>query len=145
MIVMVVKFKPLTETARIPKYANEYAAGADLFSDENVTLQPGQRTLVTTNVAMEIPKGWEGQVRPRSGFALKCGVTVLNSPGTIDSDWRGPLGALLINHGQDAVVIGKGDRIAQLVIARAPQAHFFEATTLTDTKRGTKGWGSTGR
>jgi dUTP pyrophosphatase len=110
-----------------------------------VTLEPGGRAAVPTGWAIELPPGYEGQVRPRSGLASRNGVTVVNAPGTVDSDYRGELTVLLINLGREAYVINPGDRVAQLVVAPAPQAAIVEAEGLADTARGAGGFGHTGR
>lgn len=132
----------------IPAYATAGAAGFDLRAavpvDQPVTLAPGARALVPIGFAVGLPDGYEMQVRPRSGLAVKNGVTVLNSPGTVDCDYRGPVAVPLINHGQEPFVINRGDRIAQAVIAEARQAQMVEVTLLDDTGRGTGGFGSTG-
>lgn len=133
----------------LPSYETTGAAGADLranFPDQaQITLEPGARALVPTGLRVEIPQGFEMQIRPRSGLALKQGISLPNTPGTIDSDYRGPLGVILINHGTEPVTIQHGDRIAQAVIAPVVQAAFELAETLSDTDRGTGGFGSTGR
>ncbi|TRW98433.1 dUTP diphosphatase [Paracoccus sp. M683] len=132
----------------LPSYASAGAAGADLRADlggATVTLGPGQRALIPTGLRLAIPPGWEVQVRPRSGLALKQGITLLNTPGTIDSDYRGPLGVILINLGDAPVVIAHGERIAQMVVAPAPRARFELVEVLDDTARGAGGFGSTGR
>ena len=129
----------------LPAYATEGAAGLDLRADAAVTLQPGERALVPTGFAIAIPEGFEGQVRPRSGLALREGVTCLNSPGTIDSDYRGEVGVILVNLGQRPVTLARGDRIAQLVFARTERAEFHESATLPPTGRGEGGFGHTGR
>lgn len=129
----------------LPAYATAGAAGMDIVSAERVTLRPGSRHAVATGFAMAIPEGWEVQVRPRSGLALKHGVTCLNTPGTIDSDYRGEVRVLLINHGDEPFIIERGDRIAQLVVAQAVQATLTEVAQLDDTARGSGGFGSTGR
>ncbi len=134
-----------------PRYETEGAAGADLRANfekgarDGLFLQAGARALVPTGLALEIPAGYEVQVRPRSGLALKHGVTVANAPGTVDSDYRGPLGVILINAGQDDFTIHHGDRIAQMVVAPVVQARFELAEHLSDTARGSGGFGSTGR
>jgi dUTP pyrophosphatase len=135
----------------LPSYQTGGAAGADLCANfspgqrqDGVTLPPRARALVPTGLILAIPEGWEGQVRPRSGLALRQGITCLNSPGTIDSDYRGPVGVILINLGQEPVTIRHGDRIAQLVIAPVARASFRVAATLDDTPRGAGGFGSTG-
>ncbi|AUH35145.1 dUTP diphosphatase [Paracoccus tegillarcae] len=131
----------------LPEYASSGAAGADLRADlagGSVDLAPGARALIPTGLTLAIPAGWEVQVRPRSGLALKHGVTVLNSPGTIDSDYRGPLGVILINLGEAPFRIAHGERIAQMIVAAAPQARLRLVDTLDQTARGTGGFGSTG-
>ena len=128
----------------LPRYATEGAAGMDVVSAETVTLQPGARHAVATGLAVAIPQGFEIQVRPRSGLALKHGITVPNTPGTIDSDYRGELKVILINHGGEDFAINRGDRIGQMVIAPVYQARFEEVDELDDTKRGAGGFGSTG-
>ncbi len=130
----------------LPAYQTPGSAGLDLCAaiPEAVQLAPGERRLVPTGLLLEIPEGYEGQVRPRSGLALKHGITVVNSPGTIDSDFRGEVGVVLINHGQQAFVVEPLSRIAQLVLARVERANIVEADSLTDTTRGAGGYGSTG-
>ena len=130
----------------LPERQTIHAAGMDLqaFLTETCILEPGARMLVPTGVFLVIPPGFEAQVRPRSGLALKFGVTVLNSPGTIDSDYRGEVKVLLVNHGQEAFAISNGDRIAQLVVARHEQVRWNLAETLDATERGSGGYGSTG-
>jgi dUTP pyrophosphatase len=130
----------------LPSYQTAAAAGADLMAAVvgELVLAPGDRRLVPTGIAMELPVGFEAQVRPRSGLALKHGVTVLNSPGTIDADYRGEVGVILINHGGEAFTIRRGDRIAQLIVAAVAQADFHE-TELSETERGSGGFGSTGK
>lgn len=133
----------------LPAYATAGAAGFDLRAavpaGETLTLAPGARALVPTGFAVGLPPGWEMQVRPRSGLAVKNGVTVLNSPGTVDCDYRGEVAVCLINHGAEPFAIARGDRIAQAVIAPAPQAGLVEADSLDATERGAGGFGSTGR
>ena len=121
----------------LPTYQTTGAAGADLYAalEGPVSLSPGERVLVPTGIALELPIGFEAQVRPRSGLALRHGVTTLNAPGTIDSDYRGEIGVILVNHGQDEFVINRGDRIAQLVVASVYQARFVEVSVLSDTER----------
>ncbi|MFT3706549.1 MAG: dUTP diphosphatase [Archangium sp.] len=130
----------------LPKYQTPQSAGLDLIADlpEDVQLAPGDRRLIPTGLALEIPPGYEGQVRPRSGLALKQGITCLNSPGTIDADYRGEVGVVLINHSKEHVVLKAGDRIAQLVIAPCVQANLIEVDGLSETDRGSGGFGSTG-
>jgi dUTP pyrophosphatase len=130
----------------LPSYASEGAAGADLCSAERGTMvvEPGQRVAVATGLVLEIPAGFEAQVRPRSGLAISRGLTVVNAPGTIDSDYRGELKVLLVNLGSEAVSIERGERIAQLVIAPVTRARFVTAKKLSDSERGSGGFGSTG-
>jgi len=131
-----------------PKYQSEGASGMDLVAaiDKNtpIVLQPGQRQLIPTGLTMELPHGMEAQVRPRSGLALKHGITVLNSPGTIDADYRGEVSVVLINHGSKDFEIVRGSRIAQLVIAPVVQLEVLEVDELSATMRGAGGYGSTG-
>jgi len=140
---------PHAEGLPPPAYETLGSAGMDLRAalaeDEPLTLAPGQRALVPTGLKIALEPGLEAQVRPRSGLALKHGVTCLNSPGTIDSDYRGEVGVLLINHGQEPFVIRRGERIAQMVIARHEQARVEIVETLSETSRGAGGFGSTGR
>ncbi|MEM7687854.1 MAG: dUTP diphosphatase [Pseudomonadota bacterium] len=128
----------------LPAYATDGAAGMDVVSAEDITIEPGARHAVATGLAMAIPQGYEIQVRPRSGLAFKHGITVPNTPGTIDSDYRGELKVLLINHGADAFDIARGDRVAQLVLAPVVQAAWDEVAELDATARGAGGFGSTG-
>ena len=131
----------------LPAYQSDHAAGMDLLADveEEVALSPGARRLVPTGIALEIPRGFEGQVRPRSGLALKFGVTCLNSPGTIDADYRGEVGVILANFGAEPFVVRRGDRIAQLVVAPVTRAEWELAGELSGTRRGDGGFGSTGQ
>ena len=133
----------------LPAYETGGSAGMDLRAavpeDAPVTLEPGARALVPTGLKIALEAGYEAQVRPRSGLALKHGLTCLNSPGTIDSDYRGEVGVIMINHGQDPFVIRRGERIAQMVIARHEQATLVEVEALDETARGAGGFGSTGR
>jgi len=128
----------------LPAYATDGAAGMDVVSAEDVTIQPGARHAVATGLAMAIPHGFEIQVRPRSGLALKHGITVPNTPGTIDSDYRGELKVILINHGEAAFEIKRGDRVAQLVLAPVTRGTWLETDELDETARGEGGFGSTG-
>lgn len=130
----------------LPTYATVGAAGADLHAavQEPMPLDPGERAAVPTGLFLEIPPGYEGQVRPRSGLAMRHGVTVVNAPGTVDSDYRGEVKVLLINLGRDPFIIARGDRIAQLVVAPVEQAEFTESAGLSGTDRGGGGFGSTG-
>jgi dUTP pyrophosphatase len=139
---------PHGEGLEPPAYGTEGAAGMDLRAavaeETPLVLQPGARTLVPTGFSIAVPPGFEAQVRPRSGLALKSGITCLNSPGTIDCDYRGEVGVILINHGEDAFTIRRGDRIAQMVIARYERIRWRETENLDDTARGAGGFGSTG-
>ncbi len=128
----------------LPARATAGAAGADLVAAEEATIAPGGVHAVATGIALAIPEGYEGQVRPRSGLALKHGVTVLNAPGTIDADYRGEVKVILINHGREPFRIARGDRIAQLVVAPVSASRFERVEALTDTARGSGGFGSTG-
>ena len=132
----------------LPAYQSEGAAGLDLLAavaaDQPVIIAPGHRALIATGLAMALPTGTEGQVRPRSGLAARHGVTVLNSPGTIDADYRGEIQVILINLGQESFTVSRGMRIAQLVIAPAMQVTICEITNLDETTRGVAGFGSTG-
>lgn len=128
----------------LPARATAGAAGADLVAAEEATIAPGSVHAVATGIALAIPEGYEGQVRPRSGLALKHGVTVLNAPGTIDADYRGEVKVILINHGREPFRIARGDRIAQLVVAPVSASRFERVEALTDTARGSGGFGSTG-
>lgn len=130
----------------LPQYATEQSAGMDLRAniDEQIVIQPMQRLLIGTGLHIALPKGYEAQIRPRSGLALKHGITVLNSPGTIDADYRGEIGVLLINLSDKDFVINDGERIAQMVIARHEQARFALVEALDETERGEGGYGHTG-
>lgn len=140
---------PHADGLALPAYQTVHAAGLDLLAavpeDRPLSLQPRQRALVPTGLMIALPPGFEAQVRPRSGLALKHGVTVLNSPGTVDADYRGEVSVLLINHGDEPFTIRRGERIAQLVIASASQADLVAVESLSSTDRGSGGFGSTGR
>jgi dUTP pyrophosphatase len=129
----------------LPRYETAGAAGLDLRADEAFTLAPGERRLVPTGLAVEIPPGHEGSVRPRSGLALRHGVGMVNSPGTVDSDYRGELAVILVNHGQAPAAFDRGERIAQLVIAPVVRAELELVENLSETGRGGGGFGSTGK
>jgi len=139
---------PHAEGLPLPAYETAHAAGMDLRAavpeHDPLTLRPGDRHAVPTGLAMAIPPGFEGQVRPRSGLALRAGVTCLNSPGTVDADYRGEVKVILINHGPEDFIVRRGDRIAQLLIAPVIQATWREVDVLDDTARGEGGFGSTG-
>lgn len=134
-------------TNPLPEYATSDSAGLDIraFLNDSVVLLPLERKLIPTGLYLEIPRGYEVQIRPRSGFAFKQGVTVLNSPGTIDADYRGEIGVLLINLSSEPVTIESGDRVAQMVVAPYVQATLTTVETLTETERGAGGFGSTGK
>jgi dUTP pyrophosphatase len=140
---------PHGEGLPLPQYQSAHAAGLDLVAavpeDSPLILAPGQRALVPTGLSIALPAGYEAQVRPRSGLAAKHGVTVLNAPGTVDADFRGEIGVLLINHGDAPFAIQRGERIAQMVIASVARAELVAAVTLPETERGGGGFGSTGR
>jgi len=144
--ILTVKIKKLKECAKLPHYASLEAAGADLRAciEKPIALHPGERMLIPTGFSMELPYGWEAQIRPRSGLAFKHGITVLNAPGTIDSDYRGEVKVLLINLGNEPFIIEPGMRIAQMVIAPVQQAKFIEVEELSESHRGEGGFGSTG-
>ena len=141
---MTLKFKRIHPDAILPAYAHSSDAGMDVRSVEELTIPAGERALVHTGLVMLLPPMYEAQVRPRSGLALKNGITVLNTPGTIDSGYRGEVGVILMNHSKDAFNIRKGDKIAQLVIAPVTQPEVVETDTIDDTDRGEGGFGSTG-
>ncbi len=141
-----VRFKKLHPQAQVPQYMTPGAAGCDAIAclDQPVELAPMARAAVPTGLGLEIPDGYEVQVRPRSGLAWKSGLTVVNAPGTIDCDYRGELKVLLVNLGQEVVTLRSGDRIAQLVLQQVDQMQFEEVGALSDTQRGEGGFGSTG-
>ena len=141
---MTIRFKKVHPDAFLPAYAHPGDAGMDVRSVENVELAPGARALVHTGLVMLLPPGWEAQVRPRSGLALKHGVTVLNTPGTIDAGYRGEVGVILANLGDATFSVRKGDRIAQIVIAPVTTAVIEETDVVDETERGSGGFGSTG-
>ena len=145
-VVVEIRVLPGGEGLPLPSYMSEDAAGCDLFAaiESDVTLDPGARALVPAGFAIAVPRGYEAQVRPRSGLAAKHGITCLNSPGTIDADYRGPVGIVLINHGSERFVIRRGERIAQLVVAPVTRARFERVRELPSTARDSGGFGSTG-
>ena len=142
-----IQIKKLHPDAQIPAYMTNLAAGLDICAlpEKSLTLEPSQRCLVPTGLAFAIPPGYEIQVRPRSGLAIKHGISLVNSPGTIDADYRGEVCIILINHGQDAFTINPGERIAQLVVAPVCQACLVEVSDLSETARGAGGFGHTGK
>jgi len=139
------RIKRLDDDAILPSYATEGSAGLDLSSLESVTIAPRRSVRVRTGLSVEIPHGFEGQVRPRSGLAVRHGVTVINAPGTIDSDYRGEVQVALVNLGREPFQIEPGDRIAQLIIAPVTRVEVLAASELSSTERGGGGFGSTGR
>ncbi|GAB5411190.1 MAG: dUTP diphosphatase [Chlamydiales bacterium] len=142
-----IKILVLTEDKELmPFYGSEEAAGADVRADlkEDVTLVPGESKLIPTGIRVEIPRGFEVQVRPRSGLALKFGITVLNTPGTVDSDYRGEIGVILINHGKESFTVSPKMRVAQLVVQKVQRADFLPADQLETSSRGEGGYGHTG-
>lgn len=141
---MTVRFKKVHPDAILPSYAHPGDAGMDVRSVEGLEIAPGARVLVRTGLVMVLPAGWEAQVRPRSGLALKHGVTVLNTPGTIDAGYRGEVGVILANFGDKPFYVAKGDRVAQIVIAPVTSATIDETEFVDETDRGTGGFGSTG-
>jgi dUTP pyrophosphatase len=144
-----IRHLPHGEGLPLPAYQSAHAAGLDLLAavpeSTPLVLAPGKHAMVPTALAIALPEGFEAQVRPRSGLAAKHGVTVLNSPGTIDADYRGEIQVILINHGAEAFTIRRGERVAQMVIAPVVQAQLVPVTALSDTDRGSGGFGSTGR
>lgn len=142
------RFKKLPHAADLPlpAYETKSAAGMDIRAalEEPITLKPGERTLIPTGLQMALPEGYEAQIRPRSGLAIRNGITMLNSPGTIDADYRGEVKVIAINHGQEDFTVNHGDRIAQMVIAPVVQLSIIESENLDETERGSGGFGSTG-
>jgi len=141
---MTVKFRRIHPDATLPSYAHEGDAGMDVRSVEDLEIAAGRRALVHTGLVMMLPPGWEAQVRPRSGLALKCGVTVLNTPGTIDAGYRGEVGVILANFGDAPFKVAKGDKVAQIVVAPVTRAEIVESAEVDETERGSGGFGSTG-
>lgn len=141
---MTLKFKLIHPDAILPEYAHPGDAGMDVRSVDDLTIKPGERALVHTGLVMMLPAGYEAQVRPRSGLALKKGVTVLNTPGTIDEGYRGEVGVILANFGSEDFVVSKGDKIAQIVVAPVTIAQIVETSDVDETERGEGGFGSTG-
>jgi len=139
-----IKIKRISEYARLPEYAHPGDAGMDIFSAVEKTLKPGEFALIGTGIKIELPENTEAQVRPRSGLAIKNGVTVLNTPGTIDEGYRGEVGVILINHSKEDFTVTPGMKIAQMIIAPVIRAQIEEVDELSDTRRGEGGFGSTG-
>jgi len=146
-VIVSIRRIPGSEDIPLPEYATAGSAGLDLRAavDSDVVLLPGERKLIPTGLTLAIPEGYEGQVRPRSGLALKHGISMANTPGTIDSDFRGPVQVVLINHGKERFVVRRGDRIAQLVICPVAHARLVEVESLPETARNDGGFGHTGR
>ncbi|MEK6891226.1 MAG: dUTP diphosphatase [Nanoarchaeota archaeon] len=142
---MKLKVKKLNELAIIPTYARVGDAGMDLCAIEDYSLKPGERRVFKTGLGMEIPNGYELQLRPRSGLASKHGISIVNSPGTIDSGYRGDIGIILINHGLDVFEVKHGDRIAQAVLNKFETAEFIEVDSLSESERGAGGFGHSGK
>lgn len=136
---------PGTEDLPLPRYMTEQAAGMDLIAavETEVTIPPGDRALIPTGITVELPEGYEAEIRPRSGLALRHGVTLLNTPGTIDADYRGEVGIILINHGQAPFVVRRGDRVAQMVVHRVCRVNWAACEVLSPTERGMGGFGHT--
>jgi dUTP pyrophosphatase len=147
VVEVLVRRLPQAGDLPLPKRATPHAAGFDLYAGivGEIEIAPGGRVLVPTGIAIALPAGCEAQIRPRSGLALKHGLTLLNSPGTVDSDYRGEVGVLLVNLGDKAVTISRGDRIAQLVVQRLPDSRLAEAASLPESARGAGGFGHTGK
>lgn len=141
---LVKRLSPADSDIPLPEYATEHSAGLDLRVNTSIDIQPGAVLMAPTGIAIEIPEGYEGQVRPRSGLAAKHGITCLNAPGTIDADYRGEVKVILINHGKEPVHFDRGARIAQLVIAKYERVQLVETGELAETDRATGGFGHTG-
>ncbi|OGB87400.1 deoxyuridine 5'-triphosphate nucleotidohydrolase [candidate division WOR-1 bacterium RIFCSPLOWO2_02_FULL_46_20] len=146
MLKVQVKKLPHGQGVPLPKYMTEHAAGMDMYAAavEDTVIPPGGWKLIPTGISIALPDGYEAQVRPRSGLALKQGVSVLNTPGTVDADYRGEVGVILMNHSKNDLIIKRGDRIAQMIINKVERIQFEEVSELTDTKRGAGGFGHTG-
>ncbi|MFH1978000.1 MAG: dUTP diphosphatase [Candidatus Aenigmatarchaeota archaeon] len=140
-----VDIKRLAKDLPIPEYKSSLAAGVDLFAavDSEIVIQPGESYLVPTGISIAIPEGYETQIRPRSGLAAKHQISIINSPGTVDADYRGEIKVILINHGKEPFKINRGDRIAQMVLNQVPKMKFSEVEELSETERGEGGFGST--
>jgi dUTP pyrophosphatase len=145
IIVRIKKLRP--NAASLPAYMTPNAAGMDLYADldEDIVLQPGARSLLPTGIALALPHGYEAQIRPRSGLALRHGITLVNSPGTIDQDYRGEIGIIMVNHGREPFTVRNGERIAQMVFAPIARAELQVVDDLDETERGEGGFGHTGR
>jgi dUTP pyrophosphatase len=143
---VLVKVEPEGSGLGLPRYQTEHAAGLDLVAavEDEVVLLPGERKLVSTGISLAVPEGYEAQIRPRSGLALKHGLTLLNSPGTVDADYRGVVGLILVNHGTESFTVRRGERLAQMVIAPTKRAELSEVDELPASERGPGGFGHTG-
>ena len=146
MLKVQIKILPHGQDLPLPRYMSEHAAGMDLYAAVNpeVVIPPGEWKLVPTGISIALPEGYEAQVRPRSGLALKQGVSILNTPGTVDADYRGEVGVILMNHSKENLVIRRGDRIAQMIINQIERIAFEEVEELPGSERGAGGFGSTG-
>ncbi len=142
-----VRVEPEGEGLDLPRYQTEHAAGMDLLAavESDLVLEPGKRALMSTGISIALPSGYEAQIRPRSGLALKHGLTLLNSPGTIDADYRGTISLVLVNHGTEPVSIARGERMAQMVVARVERAELERVSDLPASRRGPGGFGHTGK
>lgn len=147
MVKVKVKRRPGTEDLPLPAYMTAGAAGMDLYAavEEEVVLHPGERRLIPTGLYISLPPGYEAQIRPRSGLALRHGISMVNTPGTIDSDYRGEIGVILINHGREPFIVRRGDRIAQMVVSRVERVEWEEVDALDESERGSGGFGHTGK
>lgn len=147
MVKVKVKRRPGTEDLPLPAYMTAGAAGMDLYAavEAEVVLHPGERRLIPTGLYISLPPGYEAQIRPRSGLALRHGISMVNTPGTIDSDYRGEIGVILINHGEEPFVVRRGDRIAQMVVSRVERVEWEEVDALDESERGSGGFGHTGK
>jgi len=145
LVVKIIRLRD-ESTNPLPRYMTQHAAGMDLYAEleSDLTIHPGERALIATGVALAVPDGYEAQIRPRSGLALRNGITLVNSPGTIDSDYRGEIGLIVINHGAEPFVVKNGDRMAQMVFARFARANLQEVAELDETVRNCGGFGHTG-
>lgn len=143
---VLVKVEPEGRGLGLPRYQTEHAAGLDLVAavEDEVVVRPGERKLVSTGISLAVPEGYEAQIRPRSGLALKHGLTLLNSPGTVDADYRGVVGLILVNHGTESFTVRRGERLAQMVIAPTERAELSEVDELPASERGPGGFGHTG-
>jgi dUTP pyrophosphatase len=143
---ILVKVEPEGRGLGLPRYHTEHAAGLDLVAavEEDIVLRPGERKMISTGISLAVPEGYEAQIRPRSGLALKHGLTLLNSPGTVDADYRGVVGLILVNHGAESFTVRRGGRLAQMVIARTERAELSEVEELPASERGPGGFGHTG-